>query len=109
MTARRNGGKVAEQIGPFPDGELQRAVELGAIDDRSVRVWVRQPGTSTLRAELVVEGRDPVAATIELSAEHDWTGVAQISLPEPAPSKPFTVSAAGIRRSGRLAPSNAMR
>jgi hypothetical protein len=29
---------------PFPDGELADAAVLGAVDDRSVRVWARQPG-----------------------------------------------------------------
>lgn len=88
----------------FPDGELEHALEVGAVDDRCVRVWVRAPDQKELAVTLSVAGRDPVEAGVELSAEHDWTGVADLTLPVPAPGQPFVVRAGDLSRSGTFAP-----
>jgi phosphodiesterase/alkaline phosphatase D-like protein len=88
----------------FPDGELETAAELGAIDERSVRVWVRSPHCSRVVGELLVSGRDAVTAEINVSAETDWTGALVFSLPSPAPSTDFTCRVAGHELRGRFAP-----
>ena len=88
----------------FPDGELDNAAELGAITDRSARVWARSAGAAGVAAELRVAGRDPVATTIALSAETDWTGVAELALPEPAPDAAFACVVGGRTLHGRFAP-----
>jgi alkaline phosphatase D len=90
---------------PFPDGELQDAAEIGAVDDRGVRVWVRAPGAASVDAVLRVEGRAPVAVAIPVSAQSDWTGAATAILPAPAPGARFTCAVAGQVLGGRLAPS----
>jgi phosphodiesterase/alkaline phosphatase D-like protein len=93
-----------ELYGTFPDGELAEAAELGAITDRSARVWVRQPDGDHVPLRLDVEGRDPVHDCATVSAESDWTGVAEFVLPDPAPDRPFTVTVNDRRLSGRFAP-----
>lgn len=91
----------------FPDGLLEDAAELGAVDDRGVRVWVRQPGAAEISARLEVEGQAPVQCSVPLSAETDWTGAIVLSLPAPAPDRPFVCIAGGRRLMGRLAPAPA--
>lgn len=88
----------------FPDGELDQAVELGAVDERGVRLWLRARGQPALTATLLVEGRPPVRGTVPLSAETDWTGALALALPEPAPGAAFTCTAGERTLSGRLAP-----
>jgi alkaline phosphatase D len=88
----------------FPDGELTDGAEAGAVDERSVRVWLRQPGAERVEARLEVEGRPPVAATIHLSAETDWTGAATLALAEPAPGHRFVCAVGPRRLAGRLSP-----
>ena len=90
---------------PFPDGELDATAELGAIDDRSVRVWVRQPGMARVQARMLVDGHEPVEQSVPLSDATDWTGVAVLTITEPAPSAPFTCQVAGRTLVGQLAPS----
>jgi hypothetical protein len=88
----------------FPDGELGDAFELGAITDRSVRVWARQPDATGLKLTLAVPGRPAISASVTLSAARDWTGAVELSLPEPAPNERFTVTVGGRERHGRFAP-----
>jgi alkaline phosphatase D len=89
---------------PFPDGELDEAAEIGAVTDRSVRLWVRAPTRATLRVELEVAGREPVTATVALGAATDWTGAVDLALPSPAPEQPFRCRALERQLTGRLAP-----
>ena len=89
----------------FPDGDLDQVAELGAIDDRSVRVWLRDTTAQTVPLRLVVEGHAAIEADLRLSAETDWTGAQTLTLPEPAPCAPFTLTAGSQQLSGRLAPS----
>jgi phosphodiesterase/alkaline phosphatase D-like protein len=89
---------------PFPDGELDDAAEIGAVDSRSVRVWVRKPGATTVSARLDVEGRPAVTVETSLSAETDWTGAITLALPDAAPESPFVCTVGTARRHGRLAP-----
>ncbi len=88
----------------FPDGELEDAAELGAVDDRGVRLWVRRPGAARATARLEVEGLPPVEGAVALSGGDDWTGVVALSLPEPAPDRPFRVTSGGRTLIGCLAP-----
>ena len=88
----------------FPDGRLEDGAELGAVDDRSVRVWVRRPGAPLVSASLEVEGVAPVVAATTVSPEADWTGALVLSLPAPAPDRPFTCVVGRRRLRGRLAP-----
>jgi alkaline phosphatase D len=90
--------------GAFPDGELESAAELGAVDERSVRVWVRRAGSEQVCAKLAVEDGPSLTSSITLSADTDWTGAIDLVLPEPAPGQRFTVTVADQRRTGRLAP-----
>ena len=89
---------------PFPDGEMQDAAELGAVDSQSVRVWVRQPGRTEVVARLEVEGEPPVNATAALSADCDWTAAVVLALPRPAPGQPFRCHIGTRELAGRLAP-----
>ncbi|MCC6790067.1 MAG: alkaline phosphatase D family protein, partial [Thermomicrobiales bacterium] len=93
-----------QTVSRFPHGELANAAELGAVTDRGVRVWVRQPDTDAVALRLEVDGRRPVTTTLPLSAAHDWTGATELALPEPAPNTPFAVHAGGSTLRGRFAP-----
>jgi alkaline phosphatase D len=97
---------VDEAGNVFPDGAIEDAAELGAIGDRSVRVWVRAPGASELPVRLEAAGCRPVTANVSLSAASDWTGTIALTLPEPAPDRPFTVEAGGRRLAARFAPTD---
>jgi phosphodiesterase/alkaline phosphatase D-like protein len=90
--------------GIFPDGDLDNAVELGAIDDQSVRVWLRMSGRSSVTATLDVPNRATETATTDLSAASDWTGALYLRLDEPAPGAPFTVTVDERHLTGQLAP-----
>ena len=96
-------------VDAFPDGELADAAELGAVTDRSVRVWGRVPGGSELRVRLEVEGLDAVEAAVPVSAATDWTGAIVVELPVPAPDRPFTCQVGERHLSARLAPAPAAR
>src|SRR5687767_13135921 len=88
----------------FPDGELADAAEIGAVDSRSVRLWVRQPGAERIDAHLEVEGRPAVTETVHLSADTDWTGAVTLSLAEPAPGGRFRCTVGLHHLTGRLSP-----
>jgi phosphodiesterase/alkaline phosphatase D-like protein len=88
----------------FPDGELERAIEVGAVDAWSVRVWLRCPGGDDVSVTLMVDGSAPVMQRVSTSAETDWTGAATLSLPDPAPDMPFRVCVDERELAGRLAP-----
>jgi alkaline phosphatase D len=94
--------------GPFPtlDARLfAGAVELGAVDDRSVRIWVRQAGEPRVEGTLEVEGQRPVLGSVELSQATDWTGSIVFALDEPAPDCPFSCRVGARVLTGRLTPS----
>jgi hypothetical protein len=92
-------------VSRFPDGDLGEAAELGAVTDRSVRVWLRWPDAADVSLRLDVAGRRPVTATLPLSAERDWTGAVDLSLPGAASAEPFTVHAGNRTLRGTFAPS----
>lgn len=94
-----------ETFDPYPDGMLRDALELGAITDRSVRVWSRQTEEPVRSIRLMVHGREPVTAEVNADAASDWTGAATVSLPEPAPGCAFELQAGQHVRQSRLAPS----
>ena len=89
---------------PFPDGDLSTAAELGAVDDRSVRVWFRQPNEHEVVGTLSVDGRADVVQRVQPSAERDWTGVLDLSLEEAAPDAAFTFRVGNRTLSGRFTP-----
>ena len=92
---------------PFPEGELGASAALGAITDRSVRIWLRDPEGGSKDAVLSLEGEMAARVTLQPSADHDWIATAELTLDRPAPNAPFAVQLpekpAMIRR-GRLAP-----
>jgi hypothetical protein len=88
----------------FPDGELGRWASLGAVTDRAVRVWLRDPSAEPRRATLEIDGVERAAVTLTPSPEHDWTAAGDLVLDRSWPDAPFTVHAAGAERRGRLAP-----
>lgn len=88
----------------FPDGELIQTVELGAIDDRSVRVWVRFADRMSVVASLESPGRVAVSQEIALSPWSDWTGAIVLALAEPAPGAPFSIAVGERRLAGHFAP-----
>jgi len=100
--APRTGPATAAE--PLSGGEFGDAAELGAVTDRAVRVWVRRPGGPAPRARLEVAGRPPVEVDVPVSADTDWTGAADLLLPEPAPDRPFVCRVDGRRLAGRTAP-----
>jgi alkaline phosphatase D len=93
-------------MGPlqFPDGEIEGWACLGAVTERGVRVWLRDPSGSRHEARLRLHGQ--VAATVALtpSAAHDGIAAAELRLPAPAPAAPVTVEVAGYARQAVLAP-----
>ena len=95
------------QDSPFPDGELGEAAELGAVDDRGVRVWVRRPGAEAVPIRWEVEGQAPVTTAIPVGPDTDWTGAADVVLPEAAPERPFVCAVGERVLRGRLAPAPA--
>lgn len=91
----------------FPDGDLDNAVELGAVSDCSVRLWLRFAGHERLLVVLESPGRTAVSHAVTLSEATDWTRAVTLSLPEPAPGAPFTVHVGSQTLKGRFAPSPA--
>ena len=89
----------------FPHGEMHDAVELGAVDDRSVRVWTRWPNDEPLLLALRPDGSEPVTAELRPKATTDWTASVTLTLPAPAPDTPFVVEGGGRALPGRFAPS----
>lgn len=88
----------------FPDGDLDNAIELGSVDDRSVRVWVRMANRASISATLESPGLPTVSRSIGLSEDTDWTGVIVLTHEHPAPGAPFSVRVGNHRREGRFAP-----
>jgi hypothetical protein len=88
----------------FPDGELGRWASLGAVTDRAVRVWLRDPRGEPRRAALVIDGVEHTSVVLTPSPEHDWTAAGDLVLDRPQPDARFTVRAAGAERRGWLAP-----
>ena len=61
------------------DDRLGEAVEIGAVDGRSVRVWLRAPGRSAVEVAWEVVGHGPATGvTVPLDPEGDWTGTARL-------------------------------
>jgi hypothetical protein len=88
----------------FPDGELGLWAGLGAVTDRTVRVWLRDPDGAPHVATLDVEGGGHAEITLCPAPDADCTVAADIVLDRSYPNAPFTVEVAGMQRRGRLAP-----
>ncbi len=89
----------------YPDGEMETAASIGAVTDRSVRLWIRAPDGRPRLAELRVGDGAGTSATVEPLPDHDWVGAVELELAAPAPDQPFVVEVDGRRLAGRLAPS----
>jgi phosphodiesterase/alkaline phosphatase D-like protein len=88
----------------FPDGLLDDSVEIGAVNHRSVRVWIRKPDRIWIAGTLSIEGSVIARAETALSEETDWTGVLTFELPVPRPGASFQIDVEGARRDARFAP-----
>ncbi len=77
---------------------------LGAVTDRSVRVWLRSVPAGSHPVALRVDGSVVTEGTIETIAAHDCVGVAELAVSTPMPGKAFTVEVAGMVRQGTFAP-----
>jgi alkaline phosphatase D len=95
--------KASPPLAAFPEGLLDSASELGAVTDRSVRVWFRAPsGAVTVR--LTTVGYPQVEMTARTGDDTDWTGVVELALPGPAAEQPFHCEVNGAILNGRFAP-----
>jgi phosphodiesterase/alkaline phosphatase D-like protein len=88
----------------FAHGELGRSVALGAVTDRSVRVWLREPSGAAQMAVLMVDGEAQAEAILQPAAAHDYVAAAELALPHARPHAPFAVHVGGDVRRGALAP-----
>lgn len=77
---------------------------LGAVTDRSVRVWLRSPGTNSLAATLRV--KDTVVASGEIVCDpaHDGIGVIDLEVPTSHAGDEFAVAVADQTLKGTFAP-----
>ena len=89
----------------FPDGELVAWCAIGAVTDRSVRVWARRPG-GPVPATLTVDGEVVAAATLHPDPRHDGVDAVILSLEAPRPGAAFAVEVDGQIRHGRFAPAD---
>jgi hypothetical protein len=87
----------------FPDGELVAWAALGAVTDRSVRVWARRPG-GPVPVTLTVEGEAVASSTLHPDPKHDGVDAVDLSVDPPRPGVPFEVDVDGQVRRGRFAP-----
>lgn len=87
----------------FPDGELVAWSALGAVTDRSVRVWARRPG-GPVPATLSIDGEVVATETLRPDPAHDGVAAVVLRLDAPRPGARFEVDVDGQIRSGRLAP-----
>ncbi len=88
----------------FPDGLLEESVEIGAVSDRSARVWVRKPNRVWISGTLSVDGEIVARAETALSEETDWTGAMDLELEHPLPNARFKIDVDGATRKARFAP-----
>lgn len=88
----------------FPDGELGAWACLGAVTDRSVRVWLRDPELKPRVARVKIDNDIVGEATLAPSSEADSIAAADIALAQPFPNSRFLVEVAGFQRSGIMSP-----
>ena len=69
----------------FPHGELGTWLTLGTVTERSVRVWLRDPGNTSETATLSLDGRITAEARLVPDPAHDHIAVADLVLDSPAP------------------------
>src|SRR5687767_14848878 len=88
----------------FAHGEWGRSLALGAVTERSVRVWLREPGDDAPVASVTVDGRAVAETILQPAADRDHIAAAELQLDAPAPNARFTVQAADAVRQGQFAP-----
>jgi hypothetical protein len=86
----------------FPDGELGSWAVLGDLTDRSVRLWLREPGGSA-EAALSIGGEVVSRVVVETDPGHDHVGVAVLEADRPRPAAEFEVRVGEMVRRGRFA------
>jgi hypothetical protein len=88
----------------FPDVKLGAWACLGAVTDRSVRVWLRDPELKPRVARVWIDDDIVGEATLNPSSERDNIAAADVALERPFPNSRFLVDVAGFQRSGIIAP-----
>ena len=101
MDERRTGNGTPRFI--FPDGELEMAVALGDLTDRSVRVWGRLPA-GTSEASLSVDGVEVARGEVRPDSQRDHVAAAVLEVDPPRPGASFTVTLAEKSLRARFAP-----
>lgn len=89
----------------FPDGDLRDALTLGIPTDRGVRAWLRAPEHDLVTVTLQ-SGAAIVTAEVRPHREHDCIAVADLKVEQPLPGEVFRVTANGMSRTARFAPSS---
>ncbi len=88
----------------FAHGTLDRSLALGAVTERSVRVWLREPSGEAQTVSVSVDGDVVAEARLDPAAERDYVAAAELRLATPRPSAAFAVRAGGAVRQGQFAP-----
>lgn len=88
----------------FPDGEMGTWACLGAVSDRTVRVWLRERDGTPATATLTVAGQPRAEVQLTPKAAADHVAAADLVLSHPLPGATFEVNVAGMTRTGTLAP-----
>ena len=90
----------------FAGGELDRWACLGAVTDRSVRLWLRDPRGGPRPATLEIDSELVARCELDPAAEHDWIAAADLTLARPRPDAVVSVQVEGVERRARLAPTS---
>src|SRR5687767_11073673 len=88
----------------FAGGELGTWACLGAVTDRSVRVWLRDPAGGPRPATLEIDGERVARVDLHPAADRDWIAAVDLTLDRPRPGAAFSVQLGGVERRARLAP-----
>lgn len=88
----------------FQDGELGFWFSLGAVSERSVRVWLRDPDCRPREATLEIDGTIRGAVTLTPDTAHDCTASADLVLDQAYPNADVVVRLGGLERRARLQP-----
>ena len=88
----------------FADGELGFWFSLGAVSERSVRVWLRDPDCRPREATLEIDGKVRGSVTLTPDPDHDCTTAADLMLDRAYPNAEVVVRLGGLERRARLQP-----
>jgi PhoD-like phosphatase len=88
----------------FTSPGMQEWACLGAVTDRSVRVWVRSLGGRRVSATINVDEQTVAGGEIDCLDERDGIGVSEIEAPAEFAGSDFQVEVVGKTLRGRFAP-----